>query len=64
MALTIGGALLNKLPSMVDRGGLLLGRGVRAMTLVLVCIECWQKTKYDAFDTTKGLACDKCGAKL
>ena len=31
MALTIGGALLNKLPPMVDRGGLLLGRGVWAM---------------------------------
>ena len=64
MALTIGGTLLNKLPSMVDRGGLLLGRGVWIMSFVIVCIECWQKTKYDAFDTTKGLACDKCGAKL
>ena len=31
MALTIGGALLNKLPSMVDRVGLLLGLGVRTM---------------------------------
>ena len=64
MAFTTGRALLNKLPSMVDGDGLLLGRGVRAMSFVIVCIECWQKTKYDAFDTTKGLACDKCGAKL
>ena len=32
MALTIGGALLNQLPSMVDRSGLLLGRGVWAMS--------------------------------
>lgn len=31
MALTIGGALLNKLPSMVDTCGLLLGLGVWAM---------------------------------
>ena len=31
MALTIGRALPNKLPSMVERGGLVLGRGVRAM---------------------------------
>lgn len=31
MAFTISRALLNKLPSMVDRGGLLLGRGVWAM---------------------------------
>jgi hypothetical protein len=28
----IGGALLNKLPPMVDRGGLLLGRGVWVMS--------------------------------
>ena len=32
MALTIGGALFNKLPPMVDRSGLLLGRGVWAMS--------------------------------
>ena len=32
MALTIGGTLPNKLPPMVDRGGLLLGRGVWAMS--------------------------------
>ena len=32
MALTIGRALLNKLPPMVDRRGLLLGSGVRAMS--------------------------------
>lgn len=33
MALTTGRALLNQLPSMVDRRrGLLLGRGVRAMS--------------------------------
>jgi hypothetical protein len=32
LALTIGGALLNKLPPMVDRSGLLLGRGVWAMS--------------------------------
>lgn len=31
MALTIGGALLNKLAPMVDRVGLLLGRGVWTM---------------------------------
>ena len=31
MALTIGGALFNKLPSMVDRSGILLGSGVRVM---------------------------------
>jgi len=49
---------------MVERVGLVLGRGVWVMSFVIVCIECWQKTKYDAFDTTKGLACDKCGAKL
>ncbi len=32
MALTTGRALLNKLPPMVDRRGLLLGSGVRAMS--------------------------------
>ena len=32
MALTISRALLNKLPPMVDRVGLLLGSGVRAMS--------------------------------
>ncbi len=32
MALTISRALLNKLPPMVDRRGLVLGRGVRAMS--------------------------------
>lgn len=32
MALTLSGTLLNKLPPMVDRGGLLLGRGVWAMS--------------------------------
>lgn len=64
MALTLSWTLLNKHPSMVDGDGLLLGRGVWVMSFVIVCIECWQKTKYDAFDTTKGLACDKCGAKL
>jgi len=32
LALTTGRALLNKLPPMVDRRGLLLGSGVRAMS--------------------------------
>jgi len=32
LALTTGRTLLNKLPPMVDRRGLLLGRGVRAMS--------------------------------
>ena len=32
MALTIGGALFNKFPPMVDRGGILLGRGVWVMS--------------------------------
>ena len=32
LALTIGRALPNKLPSMVERGGLVLGRGVWAMS--------------------------------
>ena len=31
MALTLSWTLPNKLPPMVDRGGLVLGRGVRAM---------------------------------
>ena len=35
---TISGALLNKLPSMVDGDGLLLGRGVRAMSIT--CTSC------------------------
>ena len=34
----IGGALLNKHPSMVDGDGLLLGRGVRAMSIT--CTSC------------------------
>ena len=40
MALTIGRALPHKLPSMVDRGGLLLGRGVWAMSDILVLNPC------------------------
>ena len=32
MALTLSWTLLNKLPSMVERGGLVLGRGVWAMS--------------------------------
>ena len=32
MALTLSWTLLNKHPSMVDRGGLLLGSGVRVMS--------------------------------
>ena len=38
MALTIGGALLNKLAPMVDTCGLLLGRGVWLMN----CDKCGQ----------------------
>ena len=38
MAFTTGRALLNKLPPMVDRVGLLLGSGVRAMN----CDYCGQ----------------------
>ena len=38
MALTISWTLPNKLPPMVDRGGLLLGRGVRAMSIT--CTSC------------------------
>ena len=38
MAGTIGGALLNKLASMVDRGGLLLGSGVWVMSIT--CTSC------------------------
>ncbi len=45
MVCTIGGttgrALLNKLPPMVDRRGLLLGSGVRAMS----CDKCGQVMK-------------------
>jgi len=40
LALTIGGALLNKLPSMVERGGLLLGSGVWAMSDTLILSPC------------------------
>ena len=34
------------------------------MNWVIVCRSCWQGTKYDALDTTKGLECDKCGKPL
>ena len=40
MALTIGGALLNQLSPMVERGGLLLGRGVWAMSDTLILSPC------------------------
>jgi len=38
LAFTISGALLNKLPSMVDGDGLLLGRGVWVMSIT--CTSC------------------------
>jgi hypothetical protein len=39
LALTISRTLLNKLPPMVDRRGLLLGRGVRVMNKCRYCKE-------------------------
>ena len=44
MALTTGRALPNQLPSILDRRGLLLGRGVRAMRK---CLECGSELESD-----------------
>jgi hypothetical protein len=30
----------------------------------VVCISCWQATKYEALTPVKGLLCDKCGETL
>jgi hypothetical protein len=34
------------------------------MDFKIVCIKCWQMTKYDAFDVVNGLPCNKCGELL
>jgi hypothetical protein len=35
------------------------------MDFVIVCTECWQKTKYDALGVDhSGKPCDKCGELL
>ena len=34
------------------------------MEFVIVCTNCWEKTKYDALDTVTGKPCDKCGELL
>jgi DNA-directed RNA polymerase subunit RPC12/RpoP len=34
------------------------------MSFVIVCMNCWKNTKYDALSVVDGEPCDKCGAKL
>ena len=58
MAFTFSRALLNQLPSMVDRGGLLLGSGVRAMR----CDKCGLVVRL--FNTAYGELCGNCINKI
>jgi hypothetical protein len=30
----------------------------------IVCLNCWQATKYDVLDSVKGLPCNRCGETL
>ena len=34
------------------------------MAFKIICIKCWEPTKYDALDDVRGLPCDKCGEIL
>lgn len=58
MALTIGGALPNKLPSMVERVGLVLGRGVWVMNCNLNKKWC-SRCSVESICCIEGL-CDIC----
>jgi len=70
LALTTGRALLNKLPPMVDRRGLLLGSGVRAMRKILeegsvLCLTCGEGLdgaliNYEEERGQAQPACDRC----
>ncbi len=63
MALTTGRALLNKLPPMVDRRGLVLGRGVCAMREKCGnCGEC--RNSSNLFSTAYGVLCGECINKI
>jgi hypothetical protein len=59
-----------RLSHMIGDGSLLLTRVEErekereSMTLVIVCTECWQDTKYEAFSLVSGKPCDKCGELL
>jgi len=56
LALTLSWTLLNKLPSMVDTCGLLLGRGVWSMSDLLTCVNC----AYEIDQASKIGLCDNC----
>jgi len=72
LAFTNCGALLNQLPSMVDRGGLLLGRGVWTMSYFLItsdgqdlCLNCGQWSEQEGVfielkDRPEGIRCNQC----
>ncbi len=53
---TISGTLPNQLPSMVYGRGLLLGRGVRAMSDLLTCVNC----AYEIDEASEIGLCDNC----
>ncbi len=62
MALTTGRALLNKLSLMVYGRGLLLGRGVRAMSKFGNCGKC--RNSANLFSTAYGVLCGECINKI
>ncbi len=62
LALTLSWTLPNKLPSMVDRRGLLLGSGVRAMSKFGNCGKC--RNSANLFSTAYGVLCGECINKI